>query len=108
MCCPRNKRAECTTTSWCTVKEPLRPSADATTRSTPRRSAALKRCCSTLGPLAAAFVLASHLPKERIYALLAACPAVVTLSVLAIATVVRANEKRTGGREWVSNPPGTG
>lgn len=63
---------------------------------------------AVLGPLAAAFVLASHLPKERIYALLAACPAVVTLSVLAIAAVVRANEKRAGGREWVSNPPGTG
>ena len=63
---------------------------------------------AVLGPLAAGFVLASHLPKERIYALLAACPAVVTLSVLAIAAAVRANERSAGGREWVSNPPGTG
>ncbi|MFO1400846.1 MAG: MFS transporter [Steroidobacteraceae bacterium] len=63
---------------------------------------------AVLGPLVAAFILASDLPKERIYALLAACPAVVTLSVLAIAAVVRANQKAAGGREWVSNPPGTG
>jgi len=63
---------------------------------------------AVLGPLAAGFVLASDLPKIKIYALLAACPAVVTLSVLAIAAVVRARESAGGGREWVSNPPGTG
>ena len=63
---------------------------------------------AVLGPFAAGFVLASHLPKERIYALLAVCPAVVTLSVLAIAAVVRTRERAAGGREWVSNPPRTG
>ena len=48
------------------------------------------------------------MPKVQIYALLAVCPAVVTLSVLGIAAVVRANDKAAGGREWGSNPPGTG
>jgi len=63
---------------------------------------------AVLGPLAAGFVLATDLPRERIYALLAACPAVVTVSVLAIAAIVRAGNRSAGGREWVSNPPRTG
>ncbi|MCC7464227.1 MAG: MFS transporter [Gammaproteobacteria bacterium] len=63
---------------------------------------------AVLGPLIAAFILASDLAKVRIFALLALCPLVVTLSVLAIAAVVRAGGKAAGGREWVSNPPGTG
>lgn len=63
---------------------------------------------AVLGPLAAGFILASDMPKVQIYALLAVCPAVVTLSVLGIAAVVRANDKAAGGREWGSNPPGTG
>jgi AAHS family 4-hydroxybenzoate transporter-like MFS transporter len=63
---------------------------------------------AVIGPLAAGFVLASDLPRIRIYALLAACPAVVTLSVLGIAVVIRNSDRLAGGREWVSNPPGTG
>lgn len=61
-----------------------------------------------LGPIIAGFFLSSGAPVVMIYALLAVCPAVVTVCVLAIAAVVRAGESPAGGREWVSNPPGTG
>ncbi len=42
-----------------------------------------------LGPLAGGYILASGMPVIRSYALLAVCPAVLCLSVLAIAAVVR-------------------
>jgi len=61
-----------------------------------------------LGPIVAGYFLSSGAPTVRIYALLAVCPAVVTVCVLTIAAVVRAEERSAGGREWVSNPPGTG
>ena len=61
-----------------------------------------------LGPIIAGYFLSSGLPVIRIYVLLAVCPAVVTMCVLAIAAVVRAGDRSAGGREWVSNPPGTG
>jgi len=61
-----------------------------------------------LGPIVAGFFLSSGLPVLGIYVALAVCPLVVTVCVLGIAAVVRAGERPAGGREWVSNPPGTG
>jgi AAHS family 4-hydroxybenzoate transporter-like MFS transporter len=53
-------------------------------------ASAVAKCGAILGPLVGGVVLSSHLPLVRTYALLAACPVVVLVCVVAIAAVVRA------------------
>ena len=61
----------------------------------------------TLGPLVGGAILASGLPVQTIFAFLAVCPAILVLSVLAIARVVRARDAIPQGDEAIQPAGGS-
>ena len=56
-------------------------------------ASSISKGCGVLGPIVGAMILSSGLPLLTIFAFLAVCPAILVLSALAIARVVRNRDK---------------